>query len=137
MNTVKDPEPATDHNHQVMMEFWGAAERRDVDTLSRLVHPDVVMSWPQSGERFSGRDNAIGALQAQEEPPEVAGEPRLLGCGDVWVSMVPLRYGADVYQYVGVFELVDGLVQRTTELFGAPFPANPARARFADPDGAA
>lgn len=133
MDTVSNPEPTTDRNRQLMMEFWEAAERRDVEVLSRLVRPDVVMSWPQSGERFTGLQNALGALQAQEEPPEVAGEPRLLGCGDVWVSLVPLRYGTDVYHYVGVFELTDGLISRTTELFGAPFPAQEGRARFADP----
>lgn len=133
MDTVTQMNREADGNRQLMMEFWEAAERRDVQALARMVHPDVVMSWPQSGERFTGLENAIGALQAQEQPPELAGEPRLLGSGDLWVSLVPLRYGTDIYHYVGVFELQDGLVRRSTELFGAPFPAQPGRARFADP----
>ena len=122
-----------DANRQTMMRFWEAAETRDVETLAALAHPDIVMEWPQSGERFSGRDNALGALSAQEEKPEVAGEPSLDGCGDMWVARAPLRYGEDIYHYVGVFTLEDGKIRRSTEYFGAPFLANPARAAFSDP----
>ncbi|MEO5919467.1 MAG: nuclear transport factor 2 family protein, partial [Candidatus Limnocylindrales bacterium] len=90
--------------------------------------------WPQSGERFRGRDNALAAGRTQPEMPTPAGELLLLGCGDVWVSMVPLRYREEVHHDVGVFELRDGLIARTTEYFGAPFPAPEARARFTERD---
>jgi hypothetical protein len=46
--------------------------------------------------------------------------------------MLPLRYGSDPYHYVGIFELDDGRLRRVTEYFGAPFPAQAARAPFAD-----
>jgi hypothetical protein len=121
-----------DVGRAVMERFWQATEARDLETLFKLVHPDVHVHWPQSGERFSGRDNAMAALEAAAVKPEVAGEPRLLGCGDVWVASVPLRYGSEVNHYVGVFELEDGLIRRTTEYFGAPFAPNPARAGFAN-----
>jgi hypothetical protein len=91
------------------------------------------MTWPQSGERFIGRDNALGALLATEEKPEFAGEPRIIGEGSSWVLTMPLRYGADIYHYAGIFELEDGVIRRSTEFFGAPFPAQPARAQFAAP----
>jgi ketosteroid isomerase-like protein len=120
-------------NRATMTRFWAAAEARDIDMLASLTHPDLVMEWPQSGERFSGRDNALGAMQAQEEKPEVAGEPSLEGCGDIWIVRAPLRYGADIYHYVGVFTLEAGRIKRSSEFFAAPFPANPARAAFSDP----
>jgi hypothetical protein len=116
----------------VLERFLAAAEKRDMDAVRTCIHPDVVMEWPQSGERFSGRDNAIGAVSANEEPPEFAGEPRIVGDGDAWVVMMPLRYGTDSYHYVGIFELDGGLIRRSTEYFGAPFPPQAIRARFAD-----
>jgi hypothetical protein len=44
--------------------------------------------------------------------------------------MVPLRYGDEVLQYVAVLELGGGRIRRG---MGAPFPAQPSRAAFADP----
>jgi hypothetical protein len=112
--------------------FLAAAERRDLAAVARYVHQDVVMEWPQSGERFTGRENAIGAVGATEEKPVLAGEPRIVGEGDTWVLTMPLRYGTETYHYVGVFELEDGLIRHSTEYFGAPFPPQETRARYAD-----
>jgi hypothetical protein len=100
--------------------------------MRALVHEDVTMEWPQSGERFRGVDNAAGALAATEVKPEVAGEPRIAGEGRHWTMRMPLRYGDDVYHYVGVFEIEGGRIARSTEYFGAPFPAQEGRARFAE-----
>ncbi len=130
---LKESTRTEDVNRETMERFWAAAESGDLDTLTSLVAPDIVMEWPQSGERFTGIDNALGALRAQDQKPEPAGEPALEGCGDVWVARAPLRYGSDIYHYVGVFTLRDGMIRRSTEYFGAPFPPNPARAAFTDP----
>ena len=119
-------------SRSVVMEFLTATQVGDVETMTRLAAEDFVMFWPQSGERFSGRDKAIGAMVAQRDRPEMAGESRLIGSGDLWVNMVPLRYGDDIYHYVGVIELADGLVKRGTGYFAAPFPAQDYRAEFAD-----
>ena len=100
--------------------------------MAALAHDDIVMEWPQSGERFRGKENALAALRAQTVKPEFAGEPRMIGSGDVWVVMVPLRYGEEIHHYVGVYELRDGKVARSTEYFGAPFPAQEFRAAFVD-----
>ena len=54
-----------------------------------LVEDDMVMEWPQSGERFVGRANVLAAMGAVEVKPEFAGQPRLIGSGHVWVLMVP------------------------------------------------
>jgi ketosteroid isomerase-like protein len=116
----------------VLERFLAAAERHDFDAAREFLHPDVVMEWPQSGERFTGVDNAIGAVSATEQKPEIVGEPRVIGEGSVWVLTMPLRYGPEIAHYVGVFELEDGRIRRSTEYFGAPFPAAENRAPFAD-----
>ena len=119
-------------NEAVIGQFLEAAELGDVDAMAALAHDDIVMEWPQSGERFRGKENALAALRAQTVKPEFAGEPRMIGAGDVWVVMVPLRYGEEIYHYVGIYEVRDGKLARSTEYFGAPFPAQEFRAAFVD-----
>ena len=97
-----------------------------------MIDDDMVMDWPQSGERFRGRDNVLAAMAAVEVRPQFAGTPRLIGSDDVWVLMVPLRYDEDVLQYVAVLELNAGRIRRATGYWGQPFPAQDARSPFLD-----
>lgn len=92
----------------------------------------MVMDWPQSGEHFRGRDSVLGAMAAVEVKPQFAGSPRLIGSGQLWVLMVPLRYGDEVLQYFAILELERGSIRRATGYWGAPFPAQDFRAAFID-----
>ena len=105
-----------------------------MDAVAAMVDDGMVMEWPQSGERFRGRENVLGTMAAVEVKPQFAGSPRLIGAGPVWVLMVPLRYGEDVLQYVAIVELDNGRIRRATGDWGAPFPAQDARAPFLDRD---
>ena len=104
----------TDANGQLVMRFMAGTAEDDFDSIADLVHDDFVMEWPQSGEKFSGRDNAFGAMKAQRDRPEPAGPPRLVGSGDTWVLMMPLRYSDGLYH---------------TRLFSSWSTANQARHR--------
>lgn len=117
---------------EVIQQLFGAMESGNMEAAKSLVHEDFVMEWPQSGERFRGRDNALGALSVQSDRPEMEGEPRIVGSGDVWVAQMKLRYASGLNHYVGVFELRDGKLARSTEYFGTPFPLKEQRARFAE-----
>lgn len=66
-------------NRAIVEAFSDASARGDRDAIAALVHDDMVMSWPQSGERFRGRDSVLGAMAAVDVEPEFAGEPRLGG----------------------------------------------------------
>ena len=123
-----------DSSEELVKGFLAAVENSDWSALDVLVHDDFFMEWPQSGERFRGRANAIGAMSAQTTKPSHAGESVVLGSGDVWVMMLPLRYGDDIYHYVGIFKVDDGRIRSATEFFGAPFPAPEFRAQFTDRD---
>jgi hypothetical protein len=137
MGNGNDPGGTADRddraNREVVESFFAASERGDLAALTAFVADDMVMAWPQSGEVFRGRENVLGAMAAVEVKPEFAGQPRLIGSGGVWVLMVPLRYGADVLQYVAVLELEGDRIRQATGYWGAPFPAQDSRARFADP----
>jgi hypothetical protein len=102
--------------------------------VASMIDEQMVMDWPQSGERFRGRENVLGAMAAVDLKPTFAGTPRLIGSGPLWVLMVPLRYGEDVLQYVAIVEVEGGRVQRATGFWGSPFPARDARAAFIDRD---
>lgn len=128
-NGTNDPDR---ENRELIERFFAASERGDGAELASLVHDDMVMEWPQSGERFRGRDNVLAAMSAVEVKPEFAGTPRFIGSGAVWVLMVPLRYGDEVLHYAAVVELDAGRIRRATGLWGAPFPAQAARAAFVD-----
>ena len=129
MTETSDPDQA---NRNVVERFFAASERGDGEAVAALVADDMVMEWPQSGERFVGRANVLAAMGAVEVKPEFAGQPRLIGSGGLWVLMVPLRYGEDILQYVAVLELEDSRIKRATGYWGSPFPAQQARASFAD-----
>ena len=75
-----------------IMQLFEAMDHRDEAALASLVTDDFTMSWPQSGERFRGRENALGALSVQGDVPTPEGEPRIVGGGDTWVVMMPLQY---------------------------------------------
>jgi hypothetical protein len=49
--------------------------------------------------------------------------------------MQQLRYGEDIWHYVGVYELIGGKISHATEYFGAPFPAQDFRVQWRDRDG--
>jgi hypothetical protein len=119
-------------NRELVEHFFAASERGDLAALATMVDDQMVMEWPQSGERFRGRDNVLGAMAAVEVRPQFAGSPRLIGSGSIWVLMVPLRYGEDVPQYVAILELEGGRIRHATGYWGAPFPAQDARAAFVD-----
>lgn len=121
-------------NRQIVERFFAASERGDMAALTELVDDEMVMEWPQSGERFRGRENVLAAMGAVEVKPQFAGAPRLIGSGQLWVLMVPLRYGEDVLQYVAILELELGRIRRATGYWGAPFPAQATRAAFLDRD---
>lgn len=108
MTDETHPESA---NRALIERFFAASERGDLVEL---------------------RADVLGAMQAVEVKPQFAGRPRLLGSGDLWVLMVPLRYGEEVLQYVAVLELEAGTVGRATGYWGSAFPPQEARARFAD-----
>ena len=54
-------------NRGLVERFFAASERGDRDEVSALVHDDMVMDWPQSGERFRGRDERRAGKQQGDD----------------------------------------------------------------------
>jgi hypothetical protein len=51
-----------DANRELIERFMAASGAGDLDAVGRGLHADMVMEWPQSGERFVGREQTLGAM---------------------------------------------------------------------------
>ena len=115
-----------------IQEHWEASERGDVDAEHAIYADDAILDYPQSGERFRGRE----AIQAQR-----GGHPadrhftvrRILGGGDLWVSECVITYDGAPTHSISIMEMVDGLVAHETQYFADPFAPSPDRAALAEP----
>ena len=99
---------------------------------AEMYHDDALVEFPQSGERFRGRDNFT--TWRASYPSEVEFELRSLrGEGDLWVGEGLARYdGGDPMPFVFVQQWRDGRIERETIYVTEPFPADESRAPFAE-----
>ncbi len=102
--------------------FRAFNERRFADFASYVVE-DVVEVYPQSGERFEGRDRQRAFHEAFAEPPTFTVR-KVHHAGDLAVAEVDER-SADgtVWKDAWIIELRDGAVATMTGYFGQPFDA--------------
>ncbi|HSL71418.1 MAG TPA: nuclear transport factor 2 family protein [Longimicrobiales bacterium] len=111
-----------DANGRAVEALISAINRGDRDALDAVFTEDVIMEWPQSGERIRGAQNRREVYQRFPALPKVTTR-RLLGSGDLWVLEANLDYGGDIYQCVFVFELRGGRIAKETAYWSKPFPA--------------
>jgi hypothetical protein len=80
-------------NREAIARFYIALNGRRVDDLAKLVDPDVIQEWPQSGERMRGLKNMCAVIENFPDPPKVEVN-RIVGDEDRWVltpTWTPLR----------------------------------------------
>ena len=86
----------------------------DVDAEHEVYHPDAVLEFPQSRERFEGVESF--RTWRGQYPGKVALRPvRIVGDGDVWVGFAEISYdGAPWRPAVAVLEYCGDLVAHET-----------------------
>lgn len=114
-------------------------ELDDMEAFAKLQYEmsadDVVNEFPQSGERFRGRDN-IAAMNASYSGSTGTAPTtklrRILKPGDAWVIEGTIDYGDGVpVSAVSIIELgADGKIVRETDYFANPFPAPEWRKQY-------
>ncbi len=72
-------------NRDVVDRFVAALAARDVEALADVLAPDAIEEFPQSGERFRGRDNIIGVASSFPGGLPKADLVTLAGSEDRWV----------------------------------------------------
>jgi hypothetical protein len=92
------------------------------------------MEMPQSGERFSGRDNMRAFQEAYPTTsPRSLQLRRVLVKEGLWIVEGVIDYGeGQVYNVVLIFELRDGKMWRDRWYFAEPFEAPEWRAQWVE-----
>jgi ketosteroid isomerase-like protein len=99
---------------------WTASAAGDLDAEHEIYHDDVVVEYPQSGERICGRDNIL-ALRGHHPSKLGFTIRRVIGSGVMWVSEYVISYDGHPVYTVSIMEFRDGKVARETQYFADPF----------------
>lgn len=119
-------------NRATIAALIDALNRGDREALAAVFTDDVIMEWPQSGERIRGSRNRNEIYRQFPSLPTVTPR-RLIGEGELYVLEAGLDYGeGDPYQCVFVFEMRDGLIAKETAYWAKPFPAPEWRAPWVE-----
>ena len=142
----------TEVDHRQLFSEWADVIRRhDWDSLARYLHPDAVLEYPQSGERFRGVENIRGQFEnypglepGTTELEEVIGGATyaltpsytviaVQGSGDRGTAILRARYpDGRLWWVVNIYELRDGLIGHSRNFFAPVFDPPDWRARFRD-----
>ena len=109
---------------KLLDHYWRAATAQDFDDLGDLFADDVAIEWPQSGERFRGKEACINIfVNYPGGSPRLDAINRITGEGSVWVAEGQMTYPDQrTYMTVGIFELRDGKIAHEVDYFTEPFP---------------
>ena len=105
--------------------YMRAANAQDVDDLRNVFADDVAVEWPQSGERFHGKDACVNIfLHYPGGSPRFLGLTRILGEGKTWTAEGEILYpDGKRYLIVSIFQVSDGRITHEIDYFTEPFPA--------------
>lgn len=103
-----------------------------IEERHALYHDDAVLEFPQSQERFEGKENFL-AWRKQYPAKVEAKVRRILGRGDLWVAEVSVRYDGGTWGYgCSIHEFRGDKVARETIYFGEGWEAPEWRAPWQD-----
>lgn len=116
----------------LLERFWRGHQAGDPDALAAELHDEVVVTWPQSGERIRGKGNMDAINRALPGGHPTGELIRMRVLGDVGILEMKLDYGNETVYVVEILEAKDGKVYRATEYFAEPFEAPDWRAQWAE-----
>ena len=106
-----------------MDRYWEATMAHDLERVHEFYHDDVVVEFPQSGERIRGKQN-IYELRAHYPAKVTYKMLRVSGDGNLWTTEVIVTYdndkGRPVYG-VAIMEFRNDKIAHETLYFGDPF----------------
>lgn len=113
-------------------EHWRASERGDTEAEHAVYAGDAILDYPQSGERFRGRE-VISAQRGGHPASRHFTVLRITGTGNLWVSECVITYDGVPTYSVSIMEFAYGHVVHESQYFADPFGAPPWRAALAEP----
>jgi hypothetical protein len=112
-------------------DHWQASEAGDIIREHELYAADAILDYPQSGERFRGRDR-IAAQRGGHPAERHFTVLRITGSGGVWVSECRISYDGVPTYSVSIMEFEGDEVVRETQYFADPFVAADSRRALAE-----
>jgi len=138
-------------NRQIVERFVEALIAHDLDLQAELCAEDMVIEYPQSGERIRGWANirAVAENYPGGLPKDVAGKVhgsedkwivgpsfnvlRIEGTGDRYTLLGSATYpDGKTWQFMSLVELRSGKIAKTTDVYGAPFDPPAWRAKWVE-----
>jgi hypothetical protein len=96
-------------------ELWELFEARAWEEAGRRLADDFVCDWPQTGERFRGRDNVLAMNRAHPAPNWHVSVRRLVAGGSSAAAEVIVTTDEGVDVCLGFYEVRDGRLSRGVE----------------------
>jgi hypothetical protein len=112
-------------------EHWRASEEGDIKTEHAIYDTDAILDYPQSGERFRGRET-IAAQRGGHSAERHFTVIRISGEGNLWVSECVITYNGVPTHSVSIMEFARDSVVHETQYFADPFSAPASRAELAE-----
>jgi hypothetical protein len=113
-------------------EHWQASDRGDTEVEHDIYSASAILDYPQSGERFAGRDK-ISAQRGAHPADRHFTVLRIVGGGDLWVSECIITYDGVPTYSVSLMEFSDDHVIHETQYFADPFGSPEWRRALAEP----
>ena len=110
---------------------WAASDASDFEVEHEIYREDVVLDYPQSGERIRGRRKIQQSRTVQPNTKRFTVQ-RMIGSGDLWVTEFVLSYDGVPSYVVSIMEFRDGLVAHETQYFADRFDPGPSRAHLVE-----
>ncbi len=104
---------------------WSVSGQDDPETVHEIYHDDVVVEYPQSGERI-----ILQSLRQAYPARLTFALRRISGSGDLWVTEYVITYGEKPVNTVSIMEFRDGKVASETLYFADPFEPPAWRAQW-------
>ncbi len=101
---------------------WASSESGDQQAEYEIYHPDAVLEYPQSGERFCGVEN-IQNSRTENPSERHFYVNRIQGEGDLWITEYIITYDGKPVYTVSIMKFQDGQVKRETQYYADPFDA--------------
>jgi hypothetical protein len=122
-----------DSQKQAALEqHWKASERGDTEVEHAIYSADAILDYPQSGERFRGRDT-ISTQRSAHPADRHFTVLRIVGSGDLWVSECIITYDGVPSYSVSIMEFAHGYAIHETQYFADPFGSPEWRTALAEP----
>jgi hypothetical protein len=105
----------------------------DEPAASEIYTDDALLEFPQSGEKFRGKENFITWRSAHPAQAIEFELRSIRGEGDTWVAEGKLEVdGGAPMPFVEILHFSGNLVDRETIYMGEPFTPSEARAPYAE-----